>query len=214
MQGREQTLSFICSRFWIPASCEFVCSVIKHCLYCKRKKAAPVTPSMKKVGVDYLGPYQIKLSKHTRSNQATAKHFIVLFTCLSTRAANPQIAGNLSTYSFILSRRQFLARRRTVKVIRSENGTNFVGASAELEQSIKALRKHLIVKKIDWKFNPPVCPRMGGGHIIRDKLFTAKSLATSIGEIESIIKQRTITPVSDDVNDFGSSDAKSFHECK
>ena len=32
--------------------------------------------------------------------------------------------------------------------------------------------------------------------------------------MESIIKQRTIIPVSDDVNDFGSSDAKSFHEWK
>ena len=38
--------------------------------------------------------------------------------------------------------------------------------------------------------------------IIRDKLFTAESLAAFIFEVESIINQRPIVPVSDDVNDF------------
>ena len=76
--GREQTVSSIHSRFWIPASWELIRSVIKHCLYCKREKAALVTPFMvnipldrlcfnekpfTKTGVDYLGLYQIKLSK-------------------------------------------------------------------------------------------------------------------------------------------------------
>ena len=45
--------------------------------------------------------------------------------------------------------------------MRSDNGTNFVGASTELKQSIKALdqvsiNKHLVAKNIDGKFNPPV----------------------------------------------------------
>ena len=97
--GREQTLFSIHSRFWIPASHGLIHSVIKHCLYCKWEKAAPVTPFMAntssdrfcfnekqftKTVVDYLGPYQIKLSKGTRCNQATAKRYTVLFTCLST----------------------------------------------------------------------------------------------------------------------------------
>ena len=128
--GRDQTLSSICSRFWIPASCGLICSVIKHCLYCKQEKAAPVTPFMAnvlldrlcfnekpftKTGVDYLGPYQIKLSKGTRSNQATTKCYIVLFTCLSTRAVHLEIAEDLPTDSFVYSLRRFLARRGTVK---------------------------------------------------------------------------------------------------
>ena len=98
---REQTLSSIRSRSWIPASCGLIRSVIKRCLCCKQEKAAPVTPFMAnvpsdrlcfneklftKIGVDYLGPYQMKLLKGTRSSQITAKHYIVLFTCLSTRA--------------------------------------------------------------------------------------------------------------------------------
>ena len=38
--------------------------------------------------------------------------------------------------------------------------------------------------------------------IIRDKLFTAESLATFIFEVEFIVNHQPIIPVSDDVNDF------------
>ena len=181
--GREQTLSSICLTFWIPASCGLICPFIKHCLYCKREKAVSVTPFIANVpsdrlcfneepftntGVDYLVPYQIKLLKGTRSNQATTKRYIVLFTCLSTRAVHLEIAGDLSTDFFILSLRRFLARSGTVKVMRSDNRTNFVGALTELKQSITALdqvsiNKHLVAKNIDWKINPPVSPWMEGG---------------------------------------------------
>ena len=55
------------------------------------------------IGVDYLSPYHIKLSKRTRSNKATAKRYIALFTCLTTRAAHLEIAGDLSADKFILA---------------------------------------------------------------------------------------------------------------
>ena len=71
---REQTLSSIRSRFWILASRRLIHSITKHCLYCKREKAAPVTLFMAnvtsnrlcfnekpflKTGVDYLEPYHM-----------------------------------------------------------------------------------------------------------------------------------------------------------
>ena len=124
--------------------------------------------------MDYLGLYQIKLPKGTRSNEATTKRYIVLFACLSTRAVHLENDGDLSTDSFILSLRRFLGRRGTVKIMRSENGKNFVGASTELKQSIKTLNqdsitRHLISKNTDWKFNPPVSlwmgVRRGGTHL-------------------------------------------------
>ena len=62
-------------------------------------------------GGDYLGPYHIKLSKRTRSNQATAKRYVALFTCLTTRAVHLEIAGDLSTDAFILALRRFISRR-------------------------------------------------------------------------------------------------------
>ena len=52
-------------------------------------------------GGDYLGPYHIKLSKRTRSNQVTAKRYVALFTCLTTRTVDLKIAGDLATDAFI-----------------------------------------------------------------------------------------------------------------
>ena len=56
-----------------------------------------------KVGVDYFGPPVVKFSKRTRSNQAIAKRYGVLFTCLTTAAVHLEIAGDMSTDSFILA---------------------------------------------------------------------------------------------------------------
>ena len=61
--------------------------------------------------VHYLGPYHIKLSKRTRSHQATAKRYVALFTCLTTRAVHLEIAGDLSTDAFVLALRRLISRR-------------------------------------------------------------------------------------------------------
>ena len=169
-------------------------------------------------GVDYLGPYNIKLSKRTRSNQATAKRYVALFTCLTTRAVHLEIAGDLSTDAFILALRRFISRRGKVNIIRSDNGTNFVGASKELKQAIKnieqnTVNKHLVAKGIKWKFNSPVSPWMGSiweslvkplkrslKVIIRNKLFTEECLSTFLCEVESILNQRRLNPISNAVN--------------
>ena len=171
-------------------------------------------------GVDYLGSYHIKLSKKTRSNQPTAKRYVALFTCLTKRAVHLEIAGDLSTYAFILALRRFISRRGKVNIIRSDNETNFVGARKELKQAIKSIdqntvNKHLVAKGIKWKFNPPVSPWIGGiweslvksvkgslKVIIRNKLFIEECLSTFLCEVESILNQRPLTPISDDVNDL------------
>ena len=62
-----------------------------------------------KVGVDYFGPLVVTLSKRTQSNQATVKRYGVLFTCLTTCTVHLEIAGDISTDSFILVLRQFIS---------------------------------------------------------------------------------------------------------
>ena len=163
-------------------------------------------------GVDYLGPYNIKLSKITSSNQTTAKRYVALFTCLTTRTINLEIVG------FILPLRRFITRTGKVNIIRSDDGTNFLSVSKELKQAIKnidqsTVNKHLAAKTKKWKFNTAVSPWMGGiwkslvksakcslKVIIRDKLFTEECLSTLLCEVESVLNQRPLTPISDDVN--------------
>ena len=60
-------------------------------------------------GLHYFGPIQAKNSRKTRRNQGTLKTYGVIFTCLNTRATHIKLSGDLSTDSFILSLRRFIA---------------------------------------------------------------------------------------------------------
>ena len=176
--GSKQTLASVREKFWIPACWGLIKQVINSCPLCKFRSAKSQQPIMSnlpndrlsvgekpfsKVGVDYFGPLLVKLSKRTRSNQATAKRYGVLFTCLTTRAVHLKIAGDMSTGSFILALRRFVSRRGPIDIIRSDNGTNFIGAERELRNALKELDQTLISSElnryhIEWKFNPPSSP--------------------------------------------------------
>ena len=80
-------------------------------------------------GIDFFGPIIVKLSRKTRAIQPKAKRYGVIFTCVTIHL---EIAGDLTTNSFILALRRFITRRGNVKHIRSDNGTNFKGAQKEL----------------------------------------------------------------------------------
>ena len=86
--------------------------------------------------------------------------------CLASRALHIELAGDLSTDSFISALCRFTARRSNPQTITSDNGTNFVGAQRELTDAIQKIDQHKIRaelnhKRIQWKFNPPSSPWMG-----------------------------------------------------
>ena len=62
--------------------------------------------------------------------------------------------------------RRFISRD-FVKGLRSDNGSNFIGAEKELKEALKQLNHDKIIdvmsrQNIEWKFNPPISPWMGG----------------------------------------------------
>ena len=64
--------------------------------------------------------------------QNEVKRYCALCTCLSRRVIQIEVVYSLSTDSFIMSLRRFVGRRGNVRMIRSDNGLNHVGASTEL----------------------------------------------------------------------------------
>ena len=233
--GRELTLSLLREQFWIIKCKGLIRKILNNCSFCKRFKTKPKQPYMSSLplerisffcppffytGVDYFGPMLIKLNKRTRANSGTAKRYGALFTCMSTRAIHLELAGDLSTDSFILALRRFISRRGHPKQIRSDNGTNFVGAQRELKDALKALNQDKITKTLNessicWKFNPPSSPWMGGAMealvkltkkslkiALNEKRVTEETLSTLLTEVESILNNRPLTTSSDDVNDL------------
>ena len=233
--GRNSTLALTRERFWITSGKSFVRHLIQRCNFCKRRRVKPKPPLMgelpidriaynepafSRTGVDYFGPLLVKRGRTTRRNAGTAKRYGALFTCLTTRAVHIEVAGDLSTDSFLLALRRFTSRRGYPKTITSDNGSNFVGAEKEISECLKLLDQNkiqteLAKNEITWKFNPPASPWMGGVFeslvkttkkalktVVRDRLFTEEALLTFLVEIESTINSRPLTPVSDDVDDY------------
>ena len=145
-----------------------------------------------------------------------------LFTCLASRAVHIETASSLETDSFIQALRQFIAHCGPIREIRSDNGTNFVGAKAELQQAVdkmdnEQIRSRLHQEGTDWIFNPPSGSHMGGiwERQIRTthKVLTVllhehgsclddESFRTLLCEVEAIINSRPLTFTSNDPDDL------------
>ena len=79
--------------------------------------------------------------------------------------------------------------------MRSDNGTNFVGANNELNHCIKQLDQIKLQKfsshqNLEWIFNSPASPWMGG------------VWESVLCEVESVLNGRPLTSISDDISDF------------
>ena len=171
-------------------------------------------------GVDFFGPFNVKYTRGTRSTKVTIKRYGFLFTCLTIRAVPLEIAGDLSTEKFILALRRFIARRGKPKIMMSDNGTNFVGANKELQTSLQKLDQSKIVfcltdYNIEWKFNPPIAPWIGGAWesmvklakralytIISNRTIHEDLLVTLFCEIEYVLNSRPLVELKDETNDF------------
>ncbi|CAK5110959.1 unnamed protein product [Meloidogyne enterolobii] len=119
------------------------------------------------VGLDYFGPILIKSKDFN-------KVWGAIFTCLLSRGIHIEIVTDCTSEKFLLAFRRFIRRRRTPKLILSDNGKTFVLAnkviqqicSEELEQkklwlnifNDKQIQNFAMNKEIEWKFNTPLSP--------------------------------------------------------
>ena len=88
------------------------------------------------------------------------KRWGAIFVCLNTRAVHLEVAKSLETDDFMLALIRFFNRRGHVKEIRSENGTNFVGAEREIRESLhrmnyRKLENVLRQRGCEWVFQRP-----------------------------------------------------------
>ena len=139
-------------RFYVVGQEKTVKFLIKSgCMACRNQRAMPgsqmmsplpsVRPKSKQrlftvTGVDFMGPIAVKC------NRNTLKRYCCLFTCMASRAFHLEIAYDLTTASFLLALRRFLAvRGMSTKIIYCDNATNFVGAEVELKCGLEWLRR-------------------------------------------------------------------------
>ena len=220
--GLNHTLNLVREKFWLPRARASVKKLIWRCAYCRNRRAAPTCPRMadlpserfdtgrpfSSVGLDFLGPVQV------RKFRKTEKRYILLVTCLATRAIHLEIAESLETSSFLMALRRFIARRGCPKIIWSDNGTNLVAGERELRENIAAWNQEQICdsltqKNIQWKFNPPAASHMGGvwerlvasvkkalRTVLGNQVVPDDVLHTAVLEVEYQVNSRPLTYVS------------------
>lgn len=230
--GQEVVLSLIRQKFWIPDGKSAVRKELRKCMECFKLSAKPISQIMgdlpssrinpcrvfEKVGIDFAGPISTKC-QHARKS-STFKSYICLFICMCTKAVHLEVVSTLATSAFLAAFRRFVARRGYPSDVFSDNGTNFVGASAYLKSLFAMIRDSRIQdyasqRNIRWHFIPPYAPNFGGvweasikltkNHLIRTckaALLNFEELVTLLCQIESCINSRPLYPLSTDIEDF------------
>ena len=227
--GSNQVIATLHKKYHILKAYSQVKSVVNDCVQCKKHHAKPAeqlmgslpkervevnNPPFTYVGVDYFGPMLVKYRR------GTVKRYGCLFTCMVTRAVHIEVSHSLDSNSFLMALHRFMARRGKPTKIYSDNGTNFVAADRELAEGIQAinskkLQNELVLEAIEWQFNPPHAPHMGGvwerlvrsvkgllRHLVGERLLNDEELLSFLCEVEKILNDRPLTRMGSDARDI------------
>ena len=229
-QGRLLTLNEIRQAgYWIIHGRSVVSNVIHKCVKCRRQRGVTETQKMADLpldriketapftyaGVDAFGPWYI------REGRKRVKRYGIIFTCMASRAIHLETLNSMDTDSFLCALRRFICRRGNVRQLRSDRGTNFIGAKGELTQAWNEMNQNqihnfLLSKNCDWiqfEMNVPHASHMGG--VWERQIKSARSvisalmadlgdqlddetLRTLFTEAENIVNSR---PLTTDVSD-------------
>ena len=79
---------------------------------------------------------------------------------MASTAIHLEIANSLDTDSFLNAFRRFTSRRGPVRQLRSDQGTNFVGARRELMEALnemdhEKIKSSLLKEQCDWILDTP-----------------------------------------------------------
>ncbi|CAM4729270.1 unnamed protein product [Leuciscus chuanchicus] len=131
------------------------------------------TPPFTYSGMDCFGPFNVK------DGRKELKRYGLLFTCMCSRAIHIEVLDDLSTDAFLNALRCFIAIRGNVSQLRSDQGTNFVGARNEFQELMKGMDRER-VKELGCNFvmNPPASSHMGG--VWERQIRTVRNVLTSI----------------------------------
>jgi hypothetical protein len=227
--GREYVMAKLRQKYWIPQGRQLVKRILRSCVTCRRlrgkfveqkmadlplDRVTPYNPPFTFTGVDCFGPFYVKRGR------VQEKRYGCLFTCLTIRAIHIEKLSTADSDSFINALVRFCTRRGVPRRIRSDNGTNFVGGERELLESIEKwnrsqdLQQDMLLRQIEWIYNPPTASHMGGSWerqirtvrkvlnaVLKNQVLDDERLDTIFAEVEGIVNSRPLTVVSDDPRD-------------
>ena len=178
-QGRVITMSAIRQAgYFIQHGSGVIKKFINSCITCRRLRRNPLTQRMTDLpcdrleatppftycGIDVFGPFCTADRISTRRSASSRKMWGLLFICLASKAVHIEPLVAMDTSSFKNALRRFFCVRGVCRKLRSDRGTNFIGAfnqDAEVV-SLKILQEEASRHNCEWEFNPPHSSHFGG----------------------------------------------------
>jgi len=224
--GVGATLTALRQSFWIPTGRQCVKKILRRCTVCRRHSGRPYAapemaplprvrvqdvPPFTITGVDFTGALYVKQDRGEEQ-----KVYICLFTCATSRAVHLEVVTDLSTTTFLLAFRRFVARRSLPQVMMSDNATTYTSAAEELRELLSSQEIKTVLGRegVTWRFIPKKAPWFGGywerligltKMAIKKTLGRAHinlmTLQTIVAEVEMILNDRPLTYVSGDLSD-------------
>ncbi|XP_059062673.1 uncharacterized protein LOC131855416 [Achroia grisella] len=225
--GPDLLMSILRQKYWILSARNLIRHRVHKCVPCFKLRPKSTFPEMSDhkpcrvletlkpfmhTGTDYAGPFKITITRG-RGIRST-KAYICLFVCLTTRAVHIELAGDLSTASFMSALKRFLSRRGPVAHIYSDNGTNYIGAKRTLSELHAFLSsKHfntefahvLSENRLTWFLNTPAASHFGGNwetnikslktHLFRVvgvQVLSFEEMITVLTQVEAIMNTRPL----------------------
>ncbi|ODM87348.1 Pro-Pol polyprotein, partial [Orchesella cincta] len=180
--GCQLLWSHLQQQYWITKAKSTIRNQIRKCIICRRYRAdkmqqlmgslpkVRVTPSppFQNTGVDYAGPFNMRIMKG-RSNK-TFKAYFAIFVCMCTKAVHLEAVSDMTTEAFIAAFKRFTSRRGVCENMYSDCGSNFVGAEKELRKLLATaahndqMTNQFSTQGIKWHSTPhPLHTKVGYG---------------------------------------------------
>ncbi|XP_028161950.1 uncharacterized protein LOC114353953 isoform X1 [Ostrinia furnacalis] len=144
--GPQLLLASVRQTYWPLKGRNLSKHVVNKCVICYRHRAQNVQPVMGQLplnrtqldfpfqncNVDYAGP--VLIADRKGRGCKLLKSYLCIFVCSAVKAVHLELVTDLTTEAYMAALNRFVARRGKPQSITSDNGTNFVGASNDLQR--------------------------------------------------------------------------------
>ena len=219
--SKNYTLNKVRREIHGPSIKHVVSNIVRNCHHCRTARSknlqfrypkSPKLPNFRTeyvapfaaTGVDLAGPFLVKMENSQK------KVWIILFTCLVTRAVYLVLTNNISAVTFLYALKELSARHSSPIQLISDNATNFTCTNRIL-MKIKNETAQNIECKLKWDFIPVKAPWFGGIYerliqvmkkellkMTRGAILTYEEFKDHVIEVESIINDRPLQAVGDE----------------
>ncbi|CAI2353976.1 unnamed protein product [Caenorhabditis sp. 36 PRJEB53466] len=195
-------IAAIRQKYWIPQVGTLVKQVIRRYPYSKTLPSCRTTPvaPFAHVGLDYFGPITYRTLRNKEE-----KAWVMLITCLLTRAVHLELVLDNSTISYLMAMSRYFARRGVPKSIVCDNAPSFKLGNEMINKDIRdrihgshEMTVFLATREIEIRNITPLSPWKGG---VYERVLTYVELESVMIQIEGTLNNRPITSTSADERD-------------